>query len=79
MLLSAGADVNVRGSGGTGALTAATMCGHAEMVQFLLEAGYRPRRDDAIVVTDFIQRIGGKENAMLAVELLREIEQDDWH
>lgn len=33
----------------------------------------------AIVVTDFIQRIGGIENAMLAVELLTEIEQDDWH
>ena len=31
----------------------------------------------AIVVTDFIQRIGGRENAMLAVELLEEIEQDD--
>jgi hypothetical protein len=31
----------------------------------------------AIVVSDFIQRIGGRENAMLAVELLEEIEQDD--
>jgi hypothetical protein len=31
----------------------------------------------AILVSDFIQRIGGRENAMLAVELLEEIEQDD--
>jgi len=31
--------------------------------------------EEAFAIQDFIQRIGGRENAFLAVEMLEEIEQ----
>jgi hypothetical protein len=34
-----------------------------------------PERE-ALAVTDFIERIGGRENAILAVEMLEEVERD---
>ena len=33
-----------------------------------------PERE-ALAITDFIERIGGRENAMLAVEMLEEVER----
>jgi hypothetical protein len=30
-------------------------------------------QDEALAVRDFIERIGGRENAMLAVEMLEEV------
>ena len=36
-----------------------------------------PERE-ALAITDFIERIGGRENAMLAVEMLEEAEQDQF-